>query len=578
MPSSWRLLACAGVSSALLYASFFPINFGWLAWVAFVPWLSLAACERHPRLYLLCWLGALPVAFGCLSWVPVADWRMSFAWLVLGTYFSLHYPLALYLVRLLWRRLGLALTFSFPLVWVAMEYFRANFAGGFATLILGHYRHDWPGGFAWFLLGHSQHEFLEAVQIADLGGVYAVSFVVAMANGLLYEAVAARWQKPRFTPQALLVQAVIVGVVLGGTLGYGMWRLRQEADVPGPRIALLQGSIDQRIRNAVWFDDRMREEAFRTQEEEYRGLCRLAMEQKPLMLVWPETARPGAWAEMDGRPLPKPAESADKLVADFPAAHLIGLNVVEFRDDLNNPLEFNSALLFGQGNPRLLDRYDKAHRVPFGEYIPMQRWLKFLSWLAPYPGDYGVTPGKRFTRFSIPGATFGVMICYEDTVAAIGREYAGVDFLVNISNDGWFDGTSEHDQHLAISRFRAVEARRSLVRAVNMGVSAVIDGSGRVLTPRQYYPGGAAWVVPPRQRRSMPANEWGRFKKMSCVVVADVPIDSRPSVYALIGDAFAQLLCVLLLTALIVCRWSKPHDDPAAPAAEEHGPGRPVPA
>jgi apolipoprotein N-acyltransferase len=552
MDSGWRLLTCAAVTSALVYASFFPIGFWGLAWVAFVPWMSLAAAERHPRLYLLAWLGALPVALGCISWVPVADWRMTFAWLLLGLYYSLHYPLALYLVRLLWRGLGMALTFSFPLAWVAMEYVRSNLAGGFVSLVAGHYQHDWPGGFAWYLLGHSQHELLEAIQVADLGGAYAVSFVVAMVNGLLYEAVAARWEALRFSRKSLLAQALFVGAVLGATFTYGSWRLRQDTGEPGPRVALLQGSIDQRIRNEGVFSDReRREEAWRVQVREYAQLCRLAQPWKPDLFVWPETANPGMWKEVrPGEMEPDTADMARELVRAFPGHHLLGMAALEWGMD-GKVREYNSAILVSPGPTTFLGRYDKAHRVPFGEYIPFREKLSFLSWLAPYPGDYGVEAGAERTRFEVAGHSFGVLICYEDTVAALAREYAGVRFLLNISNDGWFDGTSEHEQHLVAARFRAVEMRRPLARAVNMGVSAVIDGSGRVLRPGQAQAGSAVWVIPAGSRENMPSSEWGRFKKVTCLLLAQPPLDTRWSLYATVGDVFALSVCATLLLAIL---------------------------
>src|SRR5882724_6686666 len=110
-----------------------------------------------------------------------------------------------------------------------------------------------------------------------------------------------------------------------------------------------------------------------------------------------------------------------------------------------------------------------------------------------YKHVYSLNCGENSTRFVLPtesGKTFrfGVVICYEDSDPLMARGYSvtdgdepPVDFLINITNDGWFDGTEEHEQHLAISRFRAIEARRSLVRSVNMGISAVIDGNGRVV-------------------------------------------------------------------------------------------------
>ena len=111
------------------------------------------------------------------------------------------------------------------------------------------------------------------------------------------------------------------------------------------------------------------------------------------------------------------------------------------------------------------------------------------------------------------------------------RQYATadrpVDFLVNISNDGWFDGTEEHEQHLAICRFRAVEARRSVVRAVNMGISAVIDPDGRVI--------------------ALPGETWSTSKKMDGIVTATVPLDTRDSLYARLGD-WVPATCWGLLT------------------------------
>src|SRR5262249_13860533 len=123
--------------------------------------------------------------------------------------------------------------------------------------------------------------------------------------------------------------------------------------------------------------------------------------------------------------------------------------------------------------------------------VPFLDWLPFMKMFAPYDYDYSITAGEHLTRLKVKTAAgefaFGVLICYEDTDPFLARQYgrqhpdgAPVDFLVKISNDGWFDGSSEHEEHLAISRFRAIESRRALCRSVNMGISAVIDSNGRV--------------------------------------------------------------------------------------------------
>src|SRR5262249_58965549 len=127
----------------------------------------------------------------------------------------------------------LPLVLSVPVVWTALEFFRADFIGGFATRLLGHAQHSFPGGFAWYFLGHSQHDFLHLIQVADLGGAYAVSFLLAAVNALLFEVLYRRGWFPAGCPApgaapgrtALLVQALGVLVLLLAACGYGDWRL-----------------------------------------------------------------------------------------------------------------------------------------------------------------------------------------------------------------------------------------------------------------------------------------------------------------------------------------------------------------
>jgi apolipoprotein N-acyltransferase len=206
-------------------------------------------------------------------------------------------------------------------------------------------------------------------------------------------------------------------------------------------------------------------------------------------------------------------------------------------------------------------RYDKMHLVPFGEYVPFRETLPWLKTFTPYSHDYSCTPGDQDTRLEIPRLRsgkelagernaanaapavyrFGVLICYEDTDPYLARQYnpaSGrpnpVDFLVNMSNDGWFTGTEQHEQHLAIARFRAVEARRSLVRAVNMGISAIIDPDGRIV--------------------ALPDNEsWAKSKGMGvrAIVVETIPLDTRTSYYARFGDWVPALLWLAMLVGWI---------------------------
>ena len=124
--------------------------------------------------------------------------------------------------------------------------------------------------------------------------------------------------------------------------------------------------------------------------------------------------------------------------------------------------------------------YHKRNLVIFGEYVPLAGWLPFLKWLTPITG--GWTPGDRAVTFEMDSAKCAPLICFEDTFPGTARDAAqdDVDFLVNLTNDGWFGESAEQWQHLANSVFRAVENGLPLLRCANNGVTCLIDGHGRI--------------------------------------------------------------------------------------------------
>jgi apolipoprotein N-acyltransferase len=152
---------------------------------------------------------------------------------------------------------------------------------------------------------------------------------------------------------------------------------------------------------------------------------------------------------------------------------------------------YNSAALV-RPETGVSGRYDKMHRIAFGEYIPFKDWFPWLYRFTPFSSDFGLSAGARPAVFDAGGGRFAPIICYEDTVPHLVRdivnsarssEAGGVDCLVNLTNDGWFHGSSELDQHLITATFRCVETRTPMVRAVNTGISAIIDGDGVVVEP-----------------------------------------------------------------------------------------------
>jgi apolipoprotein N-acyltransferase len=325
-------------------------------------------------------------------------------------------------------------------------------------------------------------------------------------------------------------------VLFAGAVGYGVVRLRHPEFAAGPKVAAIQGSISQ--------GEKMTKAD--TLLASYAALHLEAMKASPDLIIWPETCFPDDWTEVApgeaaGDDFARKAEKCAKYFGSLRLgnATLLGLNAIEWEG--GHGWKYNSALLLDAAGKKL-GRYDKMHLVPFGEYVPLGNVFPFMQTFTPYKHDYACRPGEHWTRFPLKAAdgkayTFGCLICYEDSDPSLARTYVAtepVDFLVNISNDGWFDGTEEHEQHLAICRFRAVEARRSVVRAVNMGISGVIDPDGRVV--------------------AIPGETWAGSKKVTGVVTAVVPVDDRASVYAALGDWVPGACWVAVVAVLVMLR------------------------
>lgn len=519
---------CAGVSALLLNLSYFPVGWGWLAWVALAPWLILVRADlRNRDRYLLAWLSALAFFMPALRWMRVAHEAMFYSWIGLSLACSWFAPLALWLIRRL-DRSGWPLILSVPVVWTALEYVRTHLFGGFP----------------WYLLGHSQHAVLPLIQVADLAGAPAVTFLVAAVNGLIAEALMSRVRVQsmlQIVPRSVRFarQIAIVGIAIVAVFIYGYWRIGQANFTDGPTVALLQTDLEQATRNNRPDDGSgAASRSIQDIRAQTAELTKRAakLQPPPDLIIWPETTFEYDYKARRNPPPDDPKYRAwaediadrDSLFVEVAnlsrTTVLLGLNAQEFvgPDRIDR---FNSALMIDiAGKP--IVRYDKTHLVPFGEYVPLYETFPILKNLAPYDEAIALlTPGAAFPRMTVSAHgrnySFGCMICYEDSYANLAREYLigqerPVDFLVNQSNDGWFKCTHEHEEHLAVSRFRAIECRRSLVRAANMGISAIIDGNGEI--------------------RSLPGPSWRESKGLMAVVSGAVPIDDRTSFYARTGD------------------------------------------
>jgi apolipoprotein N-acyltransferase len=566
-----RVFLPAMLSGLLLYLCFFPVNSGFLGWIALVPVLTLVRANARPRrIYFAAFVGGLVCYVPAISWMRVAHPAMYASWLFLAVCCALFLAMSIWLARRL-DRLGVPFWLAVPCGFVAVEYFRSHFPTGYTWL-------EWVGlrrpiGFGWYMLGHTQHEWSSVIQVSDITGVYGVSFLVALVNAAVLLSVeritkVRCWLRDmRPMPASSTRPAVVAALVLLAVIIYGNVRLGHDSYPDGPQVALIQGNIPQDVKN-----EHGAEMADHFIELADKAAHPAKGEPKPDLIVWPETSFVSPWFDVgpgvDVRALferYKKASDADTMTPEqgryknflrgyntcpqvlakagerWRTATLYGLNTFQWEAD-DREWRYNSAVLADQ-NGKYVARYDKIHLVPFGEYVPAGETLPFMKMFTPYEGDYSCKPGEMWTRFphAVDDQTyhFACLICYEDSDATLARQYVrpsaeGVDFFVNISNDGWFDGTAEHEQHLAICRFRAIETRRSVVRAVNMGISAIIDPDGEIV--------------------ALPGATWVESKKVAGIVRGKVPIGSGTTLYARLGD-WLPLVCwaVILFGGLV--RW-----------------------
>ena len=172
--------------------------------------------------------------------------------------------------------------------------------------------------------------------------------------------------------------------------------------------------------------------------------------------------------------------------------------------------------------------------MPFGEYTPLRDVLPFLARMVPY--ETGFSAGKGFHIFKVGKWRFGVTICFEDTIPYVSRGLVskGAEFLVNISNDGWFQASAELDQHLAFSTFRCIENRVPMARAANTGVSSIVTSTGVV---QDILDVDGAW------------------RGVEGILIGKLTLDKRQTFYMAHGDLFAKLVlaAAVLLVLISFC-------------------------
>lgn len=449
--------AIALLSGLLLFLSFPKFGNGILAWVALIP-LFHALRDAKPREALkIGFLTGLIAHVGILYWISYVVVQYGYlpvyagiaVMVLLAAYLSLYTALfAMGIVFL--RARGHDLYLAAPLLWTVLEFIRSYFLTGFP----------------WENLAYSQYLFGNIIQIADITGIYGISFAIVLINAVLYNAVTAQSRRRR----SLMAGIGTACSILLLLQGYGHFRIAsiQESlkKASSIEVALVQGNIDQNIK----WDERYQRQTL----DIYRSLSLRSIPAPGGLVVWPETAAP-FYFERPGLL----QETVVQLARISGRTLLFGSPCYE---EGNGKVSLMNSAYLLRHDGAVAGRYDKVHLVPYGEYIPLRQFFPFIGKLVAGVGDF--RPGRGYDPLVSDGRRFGVLICYEGIFPEAARHYKRnrADLLVNITNDAWFGRTSAPYQHLSMTVFRAVENRLYLIRAANTGVSAVIDPTGVILS------------------------------------------------------------------------------------------------
>lgn len=481
------MFAAAACSLFLLWIAFPPVGLSWLAWIAPVPLIWLVQVKSLParRPYRQLFVAGLLYWLATFYFIPIPHPGLWLGWFTISAYMALYTPMFVGVTRTLILRFRLPTPLAVPIVWTGIEWIRCNFATGMAMACLSHTQYKQP----------------KLIQVADLSGAYTLTFVMTLfaaviATDTFHQFIRAfsrsdlRSSKNNWSLS--IVSFVVAVLVLVGVWAYGNFRLEQPVEFRSQatlKVGLIQTSED------VLFGPISVEQQLKQIENKYQLTWQARKQWGDLdLVVWPESGfnpyndllsdadqdatveviadlRTKVWREAIGYP----------DLFDQPVPLLTGGGTMDPEHDQY----FNAAFLIGKDG-QISQRYFKNHLVMFGEYVPFAGWFPIIDQISPIRS---LTSGTRFESISVGGVNIAPSICFETTIPHLIRRQINTltesgnepDVMVNVTNDGWFFGTSCLDLHLACNVFRAVEMRKPHLVCANTGFSAEIDTVGRLL-------------------------------------------------------------------------------------------------
>ena len=517
-------LAAAAGSGILLSVANPPADVGAVAFFALTPLLWALSGSPRPR------RGALiGFVFGLVYYGILLEWLRTFgviAWLPLVASQAAYASVFGALLPRLWRNgRPIRSAVQAAALWTALDWARAT----------------WPaGGFGWGGFGYTQHGNRFLLPLASVTGVWGVTFVVVLVNGLLLGAILRMGERGR-APHERVRSASALPVI-------GLAAVLLPAAIPVPAangrpldVAVVQGNVSLSLASDPYLQSDV-------VVGSHIALTRTLAGNPPDLVVWPENA-------LYADPTQDPA--LGRAVGD--AIRAVGASALVGAVSPTSNGRFFNQTLFYSGGGEVIGRYTKVHLVPFGEYVP---WPAVFRWTERYRrGNADLVPGHALKVFQVDGASVAAPICFENVFPDLFRRFVadGAGLVVLTTNDSSFLRSPASREHVIMSQLRAVENGRWVVHAAISGQSAIIDPRGQVI------------------RRT------GLFQ--TAILRDRVPTSQGTTLYTRLGDWFPwacglAVATILLATALARRRredGSPGPDAPSAPPAGERSARTPLP-
>lgn len=463
-------------------------------WFAYIPLLYVLLKESLKKNLFIC-----GIISGSVFYLTAFYWMWNIkpmgagayvAWLSLGVYLSVFLAVSLVLARVLEERFKIAYLFSLPAAFTVMEFCREWMFSGFQLLT--------PA--------QSQHQFLALLAMLSITGVYGPAFLILFVNMLALKLLTGEKPDLKNASHIAALACAIMLVLFAFVEGL------KPAAGSKIRAAIIQPDIDQDVE---WSQE-FKEASLKT----YKGMITGLKDEKPEIIIWPETGYPGI-LNME------PWKTAE-MAAWLPGAYnLVGSD--SYSRDKSGVNYYNSAFLLDDKGA-ITGTYSKFHLVPFGEYIPFQHTLSFVKKVVRRYGYTGFTPGTKIEPLDYNGTKLGVVICYDGLFPEISREFVkkGARFLAHLSYETWYGRTPATSQIFLNTAMRAIENGVPLIRSVSSGISGFVAANGKIYSTT------------------------GLFERRAAV--ADIEVDAKAgrTFYTLFGDWFVCFLA--FLTAVLIIK------------------------